>query len=445
MRRTIFDRLADKASSGSAAEKILSEKVKKELRLLYPTKELAQICREYFSEKISLLLKIWFIGILGIFLMFLAQKSDPLIEEGNVVKRNPAGQEETPIVLEVYDEDNCMSEVIYHVAPQTFTEEEIQKQTERFLEECESLILGENESLQEVHTNLCLQNRYDSYPMEFTWDSSDYRLVGDDGEVTNENLAGEEIVQLSVEIVYGEDEYVHVFNVQVVPPRLSDAEKWKKDILRAFSLEDEMQKYDLYMKLPEKINGRNVRYEEKKESSTLLLFLLLLVVTFILFFAKDKDLEKESERRKQRMSMKYPEFVSKFQLLLGAGMTIRNVFIRLNEDTSLGTELTEETELLIRDMKNGISVGDALERFGKRTANPLYIKFSALLIQNMKKGTNDLTEQLSKESKEAFLLRKSNARRLGEEVGTKLLGPMILMLGVVMAVLMVPAFLSFQF
>ena len=281
--------------------------------------------------------------------------------------------------------------------------------------------------------------------MEFTWDSSDYRLVGDDGEVTNENLVGEEIVQLSVEITYREDEYVHVFNVQVVPPRLSDAEKWKKEILHALSLEDELQKYELSMKLPEKINGKNVRFEEKKDFSMLLLFLLLLVVTFILFFAKDKDLEKESERRKQRMSMKYPEFVSKFQLLLGAGMTVRNVFIRLSEDTSLGTELAEETELLIRDMKNGISVGDALERFGKRTANPLYIKFSALLIQNMKKGTNDLTEQLSKESKEAFLLRKSNARRLGEEVGTKLLGPMILMLGVVMAVLMVPAFLSFQF
>ena len=135
MRRIIFDGIADKASSGSAAEKILSEKVKKELRLLYPTKELEQICRDYFREKISLLLKIWFIGILGIFLMFFAQRSDPLIEEGNVVKRNPDGLEQTPIVLEVYDEDNHMTEIIYHMEPQTFTEEEIQKQIKRFLEE----------------------------------------------------------------------------------------------------------------------------------------------------------------------------------------------------------------------------------------------------------------------------------------------------------------------
>lgn len=338
-----------------------------------------------------------------------------------------------------------MTEITYHVAPQTFTEEEIQKQTERFLEEYESLILGENESLQKVHTHLRLQNSYGTYPMEFNWDSSDYRLVGDDGEVVNENLEKEEIVQLSVEITYGEQEYVHVFNILVVPPKLSDAEKWKKEILHALSLEDELQKYELRMKLPEKIDGKQVRFEEKRDFSIILLFALLFAVTILLFFAKDRDLEKELELRKQRMTMKYPEFVSKFQLLLGAGMTVKNIFIRLSEDASLGNELKEETELLIRDMKNGISVSDALDRFGRRTANPLYIKFSALLIQNMKKGTNDLTEQLLKEAQEAFSIRKSNARQLGEEAGTKLLGPMILMLGVVMAVLMVPAFLSFQF
>lgn len=445
MRKTVFDRIAERFISGSAAQKIISEKVKKELQLLYPTKETEQICRDYYREKISLLLKIWVIGVLGILLMLIAQRSDSLIEEGNIIKRDTEEQEEKQVVLDVYDEDNHVTEITYHVAPQTFTEEEIQKQTERFLEEYESLILGENESLQEVHTHLRLQNSYGTYPMEFNWDSSDYRLVGDDGEVVNENLEKEEIVQLSVEITYGEQEYVHVFNILVVPPKLSDAEEWKKEILHALSLEDELQKYELRMKLPEKISGKQVRFEEKRDFSIILLFALLFAVTILLFFAKDRDLEKELELRKQRMTMKYPEFVSKFQLLLGAGMTVKNVFIRLSEDVSLGNELIEETELLIRDMKNGISVSDALDRFGRRTANPLYIKFSALLIQNMKKGTNDLTEQLSKEAQEAFSIRKSNARQLGEEAGTKLLGPMILMLGVVMAVLMVPAFLSFQF
>ncbi len=46
------------------------------------------------------------------------------------------------------------------------------------------------------------------------------------------------------------------------------------------------------------------------------------------------------------------------------------------------------------------------------------------------------------ECKDALQERKANARRLGEEAGTKLLLPMIMMLAIVMVVIIVPAFVS---
>ena len=52
---------------------------------------------------------------------------------------------------------------------------------------------------------------------------------------------------------------------------------------------------------------------------------------------------------------------------------------------------------------------------------------------------------LQKEAEDAFEERKSIARRLGEEAGTKLLVPMVLMLLVVLILIMVPAFLSYEF
>ncbi len=444
MKISVFDRIADLILSCPATEKLYSEKVKKELRILYPSKELPQVCRAYYREKLSLLLKIWFAGILLLLLVSIVQMSDPLLREGNILDREAVGQQDKTVVLKVCDEENQEAEISYNIQAQFYTEKEIEELTDRFLKEYESLICGENESLQEVHTDLLLQESYDSYPMEFAWESSDYRLVGDDGEVGNEELTVKQTVQLTVFITYEEAEYVHTFTVQVVPPKLTAAELWQKKILSEIRAKDEEQKYMPRLQLPATIEGKSVQYKEKEDSSVVVLLVLLPIVTVVLYFAKDRDLEKELERRKKRMSMKYPEFVSKFQLLLGAGMTVRNIFVRLSADATLGKELTEETELLVRDMKNGMSLKDALDRFGRRTANPLYIKFSALLIQNMKKGTDDLMEQLSKEASEAFILRKTNARQLGEEVGTKLLGPMILMLGVVMAVLMIPAFLSFQ-
>ena len=196
--------------------------------------------------------------------------------------------------------------------------------------------------------------------------------------------------------------------------------------------------------MPKTIDGKTVRYHMIEESSVWYFILIFPVVVIIISYAKDRDLNKETEIKKKRMSLKYPEFVSKFQLLLGAGMTVRNICIRLSEDKALGEDLREEMELVSRDMRNGMSVKDALDRFGRRTANPLYIKFSAMVIQNLKKGTDDLQLQLSSEVSEAFVFRKNNARQLGEEAGTKLLIPMMGMLVIVMAVLIIPAFLSFQ-
>ena len=43
---------------------------------------------------------------------------------------------------------------------------------------------------------------------------------------------------------------------------------------------------------------------------------------------------------------------------------------------------------------------------------------------------------------EAFEKRKETVKRMGETAGTKLLLPMMLMLGVVMVIILVPAFMT---
>ena len=66
-----------------------------------------------------------------------------------------------------------------------------------------------------------------------------------------------------------------------------------------------------------------------------------------------------------------------------------------------------------------------------------------LLSQNLKKGTAGLLILLKAEALDALEERKRNARRLGEEAGTKLLLPMMIMLVIVMVIIMIPAFWSF--
>ena len=104
----------------------------------------------------------------------------------------------------------------------------------------------------------------------------------------------------------------------------------------------------------------------------------------------------------------------------------------------------EEMQKTLREMESGHTEAESYENFGRRCKVQAYLRFGALLSQNLRKGTRGLTQLLKMESIQAFEDRKARARRLGEEAGTKLLLPMFLMLAVVLVIVIVPAFLSMQ-
>ena len=438
---SFLDRLIQRWMETPVAGRLVSPKIKRILSILHPSQDPEEICRSYYREKMLLMIRIGMVAGVFMLLILISDYLSSLKHHENVLLR---GEESQLIALEVQTDRSDKTSITYELNPKSYTRAQIREYVSRFQMQGESLILGENEDLQHVHTNLCLQEFYKDYPMQFSWESSDYRRIAQDGSVENENLKNPETILLTVQMSYDQQMYEESFTVRVVPKKLTDSQQKEKEILAALRKADEEQKYTEQLRLPEKLLGESVEYSIAGDSAPIMLFVFMPVLLVAVYGAKDRDLEKELERRKKRLGYRYPEFVSKVRLLLGAGISMRNVFIRLSEDASLGEELQGELKTVVRDMKNGMSLRDALDRFGKRTANPFYIKFSALMIQNMKKGTEDLFFRLSGEMSEAFTLRKMQARQLGEEAGTKLLLPMVLMLVVVMATLMIPAFLSFQ-
>ena len=143
----------------------------------------------------------------------------------------------------------------------------------------------------------------------------------------------------------------------------------------------------------------------------------------------------------------YPDVISQFTLLLGAGMTAKNAWKKMVEDYSWqkkisGTSKVVYEEMLYtwQEMQSGIPETECYERFGRRCELLPYIKLGALLAQNLRKGARGIAEVLRMEAVEAMDERRNRAKRLGEEAGTKLLVPMIIMLVVVLAIVVVPAF-----
>jgi hypothetical protein len=96
-----------------------------------------------------------------------------------------------------------------------------------------------------------------------------------------------------------------------------------------------------------------------------------------------------------------------------------------------------------REIQDGESERIAYQGFGERIGISSYRRLVRLLISNLQKGNRGLCEQLEQEAETAFGERRMLAKRLGEEAGTKLLFPMILMLGIVMVIVIVPAMTGF--
>ena len=154
------------------------------------------------------------------------------------------------------------------------------------------------------------------------------------------------------------------------------------------------------------------------------------------------------QKKREQMLLDYPGLIMKFTLLVQAGMTARKAFQKIAGDYRKRKNRKERyayEEILVvcYEMDSGVSEAEAYRRFGERCGQVKYKTFATLLIQNLQKGSRHLEDMLERESVEAWEERKRKARVLGEAAATKLLGPMVLMLLVVMAVIMIPACLTF--
>ena len=203
-----------------------------------------------------------------------------------------------------------------------------------------------------------------------------------------------------------------------------------------------------YFYLPDSWEGDALIWRKPKDNSGLLLAALALLGGTFLPLLKEREKEKQKERRREQMLQDYPGILLKFTLLIQAGMPARSAFRKIAGDYEKGQpgrkrEAYEEIRRTCREMDTGVSEAEAYRHFGERCLQVRYRTFSILLVQNLQKGSRQMAALLERESTEAWEERKRNARVMGEMAVTKLLVPMMLMLVVVMAVVMIPALLSF--
>ena len=214
-------------------------------------------------------------------------------------------------------------------------------------------------------------------------------------------------------------------------------------------LQEERTQSTERMVLPENVESVPIVWKEIIEDSSGYLLVLILTAAGFLYWARSREPDRKLENRRKELLMDYPEIVNKLALYMGAGMTIRNAFFKMGEDYRKQQKerkryAYEEILMTCYELQSGRSEKEAYDHLGKRCQVQVYMKLSTLLSQNLRKGSNDLLRVLRQEADTAFEERKGLAKKLGEEAGTKLLLPMMMMLCIVMVIIMIPAYFSFM-
>ena len=356
--------------------------------------------------------------------------------------------------LQMQIEDEKSENVEIQVSPRMYSEEEVQSLFRQAMNKLDQVILGENETADHVVKPLCFPQELEGYPFAISWEPGRYDVMDMNGRINQDAVLEEDpegegvLVKITGILRYGTEEAA--YNTQVlVFADVEETETIRNQVLNAARQAEEVSREEKSFVLPEQVNGRTVRWRFRKESKVMPVLMLGAVICVFLVVQERQKKEKQRKDRKEQMLFDYPEIVSQFTMLMGAGMTAKNVWKKITADYCGQKErggrvrdAYEEMVITLQEMQSGIPEAECYERFAARYSLVPYMKMEALLSQNLRKGAKGTSNMLKMETIQAMEDRKSRARRLGEEAGVKLLLPMLLMLVIVLVIVVVPAFLS---
>lgn len=430
------------------------DKLTEAFQLLYPMKDYRILLQNYRKKRIRET-----ILVLIITLLLFGTYAGGLLTEGhlssdNRIMREAEGGTAKTVLLQAQVAGRT-EKVALTIQPRSYTQKELEELFEQMGPELEQQILGNNAAADQVRSALCFLEQVEGYPFTLEYEERPYELIGADGKILNEHLKEEgEAVQIGIRVSWEGFSRVYQMQLRILPPLYSEAQRMQKALEESLLQEEANTREQESVILPDKWGDSDVLWKEQTTDNGVLLLLFGALCIPLLWMSAKQKVEKEVKNREKALCAAYPDFVSRLTLLLGAGMTLRAAVYRMvqeerkreqkNKKEQTRNYMYEELQILCNEMEAGVPEGQAYLSFGNRCGQQQYRRLVTLLNQNLKKGSKNLIAQLEYETHQALADKRAQAKQWGEEAGSKLLLPMTIMLLIVMIMIIVPAFGSFQ-
>ncbi len=360
------------------------------------------------------------------------------------LERQPGETRE--VRLEAEEESGKKEQILLEIPELQYTPTEARELLQEKLEQLDRLILGDNPSLKEVRSDLELPSSFPDSPVAIRWKTGDPRLLESSGRLGEEIPPEGAEVSLEGQLTLQGEELLYLRTLKLYPPEQpADFSSRLREETEALNESGDGKTY----RLPDTVDGRQVAWFLKKEERGGLTAGLFLLAGILLTVSRQNSRWKQEQKLREEMKREYPEIISRIQLLLGAGMSMRKIFGRITADyrkqqaeQGIRRPAYEEIACTYYEMEGGTPEQEAYEHLGERSRLTDYRNLSVLLVQNLKKGKRELIPLMEQEVRAALEERRRRARAEGEKASTRLLLPMGMMLLVVLILIMVPAFLS---
>lgn len=395
--------------------------------------------REYLDNK-TILIFILIMFLFTALFLFSGKRPHPIV--GNTVTLS----RDEGVYIDAYSDGIEIHDYLIEKPFEGYSEDELNLLFEKCSKELLCLILNGSEDFFHIQSNMFFPQKLDEYPFNISYEILDDNLIDSEGVI----LCGEQF-DTSIHIYMSYDSFEGSFSIPVHVEPDVDTEKQirrndlEKSLTSAINDENAMIKNEsgYVVNLPDSVNGKEVFYSISGKKRNAFYLLLGPAICILLLAAKRRDINTEKKKKDDEILSEYPKMIQKMALFLVSGMTIRNIWILLGEEApkkAYDNRLYEEMRISGNELRSGIMESLVYKQFGERLNVPEIVRFAALLSQNVKKGSTKLSDQLQEESKKAFEGRKQRAIKKGEEAGTLLLGPMMMLLVDVMIMIILPAF-----
>lgn len=403
--------------------------------------------RAYWIRKICRMLTAGSIGFLLAAVSFGVNAVQREAVEGQILQRPDYGEGNRTEALEAEIDGEEVQTFEITVRERAYTEEEKRQKLDAAIRSLDEILPGENASLDEVRQDLVFPKELGAGAVQIGWTTVPYGVIDESGRLLGSEDVNGVLVEIQGTLTCGGKEMLYTVYAKVFPQEMPKEEQLHQSILGEISRADAENSSEAELKLPQMAEGRQLYWLHRRENPAPKLLALTILAVVVIGVGMDRQIHHQAEARRLQLLVDYPDLVWKLSMLLGAGMSMKGAFQRLAGQYQRNHKsvryVYEELIGACCEMQSGIPEAEAYERFGRRCQLPEYIRLGTVLSQNLRKGTKGLNAMLEQEAAASLTERKNNARKLGEKAGTKLLFPMLLMLGIVLVILMVPAFLSF--